>query len=121
MNILNLFSATNVQVASDVPLDGSDILTQGLQNLHAIPGMAAAGSSQGMPVLPQELMLILQKAMEENKDKETVMLELKAMKEAMIKQTGMWVMGEGYGEVDGLWSGRGGCNGGLDLGKINKL
>ena len=65
------------------------MLSQGLQSLQAIPGMAAAGSSQGMSGLPQELMSILQKAMEEKKDKETVMLELMAMKEAMVKQTGI--------------------------------
>ena len=77
--------ATSVQVPTDLPIDGADILSQGLQGLSAIPGMAAMASG-----LPQELMSAVQKAVEEKKDKESVMLELKAMREAMIKQTGIY-------------------------------
>lgn len=76
-------ASASVQVPTDIPLDGADILSQGLQGLSAIPGMAAMASG-----LPQELMSVVQKAVEEKKDKESVMLELKAMREAMIKQTG---------------------------------
>lgn len=81
-------STSTVQVPSDLQIDGADTLSQALHALPAIPGMAAMSSGQGMSGLPQELMSVLQKAVEEKKDKETVMMELKAMREAMMKQTG---------------------------------
>ena len=43
---------------------------------------------QGVSGAPQELIDLLQKAVEEKKDKETVMVELKAVREAMMKHTG---------------------------------
>ena len=44
--------------------------------------------SQGVSGAPQELIELLQKAVEEKKDKETVMVELKAVREAMMKHAG---------------------------------
>ena len=82
------FSAASTREPSDLHIDGSDILAQGLQGLQAIPDLAAMLPGQGVSGAPQELIDLLQKAVEEKKDKETVMVELKAVREAMIKHTG---------------------------------
>ena len=84
---ISFISANGVRQPSELP-DGADIMSQyGLHSLP-IPSIAAMAAAQGISGPPQELLSILHKAVEEKKDKETVMLELNAMKEAMMKHAG---------------------------------